>query len=60
MKSYRRSTDPKPQWDEYTCVFESNTLRIGDETYLLDNDGFIRPAKKDQPPPSLKYFPVRK
>jgi hypothetical protein len=60
LKSYRRSSDPKPQWDEYTCVWESNTIRIGDETYLLDKDGFVRPAKKDQAPPSLKYFPAQR
>jgi hypothetical protein len=58
MKSYRRSADPRPQWEEYMCVWESKTVRIGDETYLLDKDGFLRPAKKDQPPPSTKYFPA--
>jgi hypothetical protein len=39
-------------------VWESKTVRIGEETYLLDKDGFLRPAKKDQPPPSTKYFPA--
>jgi hypothetical protein len=60
MKNYRRAAEPKPQWDEYMCVWESNTIRIGDETYLLDKDGFIKPAKKDQAPPSLKYFPAQR
>jgi hypothetical protein len=27
---------------------------------LLDKDGFIKPAKKDQAPPSLKYFPSQR
>jgi hypothetical protein len=58
MKTYRRSAEARPQWDEYMCVWESKTVRIGDETYLLDKDGFLRPAKKDQAPPSLKYFPA--
>ena len=58
MKTYRRSAEARPQWEEYMCVWESKTVRIGDETYLLDKDGFLRPAKKDQPPPSLKYFPA--
>jgi hypothetical protein len=57
-KDYRRSADP--QWDEYMCVWESDTIRIGGETYLLDKDGFVRPAKKDQAPPSLKYFPAQR
>src|ERR1700730_10712905 len=42
------------------CVWESDTIRIADETYLLDKDGFVRPAKKDQAPPSLKYFPAQR
>jgi hypothetical protein len=60
MKSYRRAADPKPQWAEYMCVWESQTVRIGDETYLVDKDGFLKPAKKDQAPPSLKYFPSQR
>ena len=60
MNTYRRSSEAKPQWGEYMCVWESNTIRIGDETYLLDKDGFVRPAKKDQAPPSLKYFPTKR
>jgi hypothetical protein len=58
MKTYKRSAEARPQWDEYMCVWESKTVRIGDETYLLDKDGFLRPAKKDQAPPNLKYFPA--
>jgi hypothetical protein len=60
MNTYRRSTKAKPQWDEYMCVWESGTLRIGDETYLVDKEGFLRPAKKDQAPPNLKYFPAQR
>jgi len=60
MKNYRRGADLKPQWDEYMCVWESNTIRIGDEVYLMDKDGFIRPAKKGQAPPSVKYFPAQR
>jgi hypothetical protein len=59
-KDYRRSADPRPQWEEYICAWESDTMRIGGETYLLDKDGFLRPGRKDQPPPSLKYFPARR
>jgi hypothetical protein len=60
MNTYRRNTEAKPQWDEYMCVWESGTLRIGDETYLVDKEGFLRPAKKDQTPPNLKYFPAQR
>jgi hypothetical protein len=59
-KDYRRAADARPQWEEYICVWENNTIRIGNETYLLDKDGFLRPTKKDQAPPSLKYFPLQR
>jgi hypothetical protein len=29
---------------------------IGKENYFLSGDGLLMPAKKDQPPPDLKYF----
>jgi hypothetical protein len=60
VKDYRRSADPRPQWEEYICPWESNTIRIGGEIYLLDKDGFLRPSRKDQAPPSLKYFPAQR
>ena len=30
---------------------------IADEPYMLSADGVLMPAKKDQAPPDLKYFP---
>jgi hypothetical protein len=29
---------------------------IGKENYFLSADGMLMPAKKDQPPPDLRYF----
>jgi hypothetical protein len=29
---------------------------IGKENYFLSADGLLMPAKKDQPPPDLRYF----
>jgi hypothetical protein len=29
---------------------------IGKENYFLGADGLLMPAKKDQPPPDLRYF----
>jgi hypothetical protein len=60
MKTYRRSPDEQPVWEEYICVWINNTIRIGSETYLLDKDGYLAPAKKDQTPPTLKYFPAQR
>jgi hypothetical protein len=31
-------------------------VRIGSEIYMLSADGLLMPAKKNQPPPDLKYF----
>jgi hypothetical protein len=56
-KSYRRAAETHPQWPEHICVWEVKTLRIGDELYRIGNDGLLAPTKKDQEPPSLKYFP---
>jgi hypothetical protein len=60
MKSYRRSPDRQPAWDEYMCVWINDTMRIGGEIYLLDKEGYLMPAKKDQVPPTLKYFPAQR
>jgi hypothetical protein len=29
---------------------------IGSENYFLSADGLLMPAKKNQPPPDLRYF----
>ncbi len=55
-KSYRRSAEAQPEWPEYLCVERSETMRIGAETYLVNKDGYLMPAKKGQAPPSLQYF----
>jgi hypothetical protein len=31
-------------------------VRIGKENYMMSADGHLMPAKKDQPPPDLRYF----
>jgi hypothetical protein len=35
---------------------ENPHLRIGNDSYMLSADGLLMPAKKDQPPPDLRYF----
>src|SRR5215510_12116772 len=57
-KSYRRSAEARPEWPEYLCVERSATMRIGSETYLVNKDGYLMPAKKGQTPPSVQYFPT--
>ncbi len=55
MKNYRRSTDEFPVWTEEYCE-DNNHVSIGKDDYMLSADGLLMPAKKDQPPPDLRYF----
>jgi hypothetical protein len=50
------SVDDKPVWREVICAENNNHVEIGKENYFLSADGFLMPARKDQPPPDLKYF----
>jgi hypothetical protein len=31
-------------------------VRVGTENYFISGDGFLMPARDDQPPPDLRYF----
>jgi hypothetical protein len=54
MKNYRRVR--KPTWIEAVCMESNPHVRIGKENYMMSADGYLMPAKKDQPPPDLRYF----
>jgi hypothetical protein len=54
MKTFRR--DPNPIWFQNHCSEDNRHVTIGDQDYVLSFDGYLMPAKKDQPPPDLKYF----
>jgi hypothetical protein len=55
-KSFRRNPNPRPSWRETSCTEGNNQVIIGKENYFLGADGQLMPTKKDQAPPSLKYF----
>ncbi len=56
-KTYRRVTTNKPiWWREDVCAENNVHVAIGKESYFLSADGLLMPAKKDQPPPDLRYF----
>ncbi len=55
-KKYVRSPDPRPKWPEYYCGGSSAQVVIGKQNYFLNGDGVLMPARKDQPPPDLRYF----
>ena len=55
-KTFRRNPDPRPTWPESNCNENNAEVVIGKENYFLSADGLLMPAKKDQPPPDLRYF----
>jgi hypothetical protein len=55
-KTYRRNVNPRPIWIEYICAEGQQLVWIGNQGYMLSADGLLMPAKKDQPPPDLRYF----
>ena len=55
-KMFRRDPNPRPNWIEYNCAEGNDQIVVGKENYFLSADGYLMPARKDQPPPDLKYF----
>jgi hypothetical protein len=53
-KNYYRVRDV--EWHEDLCTESNNHVIIGKENYFMSADGYLMPAKKDQPPPDLRYF----
>ena len=56
LKDYRRSGEAQPAWRDSVCLEGNQHVRIGNDSYMLSADGRLMPAKKDQPPPDLRYF----
>jgi hypothetical protein len=59
-KKYLRKADLQTGWDEFYCTEGNQQVFIGDENYFMSGDGYLMPARKDQPPPDLRYFKVQK
>jgi len=57
-KGYTRL--PTVTWTENNCTEDLNDVFIGKEQYMLGADGNLMPIKKDQPPPDLRHFNVKK
>jgi hypothetical protein len=55
-KRYRRNPNPRANWPESYCTESNAQIVIGKENYFLSAEGFLMSAKKDQPPPDLRYF----
>ena len=59
-KTWKRQEPDKVWWFENNCIEGQAHVTIGKESYFLSGDGTIMPMRKDQPPPDLKYFNVKK
>ena len=55
-RRYVREPSPNPDWIEAYCDAGTAFVRIAKELYYLSADGLLMPARKDQPPPDLRYF----
>ena len=55
-KQYFRNPDKRADWPEFYCTEHVQEVVVGSENYFLSGDGFLMPARKDQPPPDLRYF----
>jgi len=55
-KKYLRKAEKHPVWRETVCAENNHHMVIGTENYFLSAEGYLMPAKKDQPPPDLRYF----
>jgi hypothetical protein len=53
-KSYRR--EHNFIWFENNCTEGNNHVVIGKENYFMSADGYLMPARRDQPAPDLRYF----
>jgi len=57
-QSYRRERNPV--WSEYVCAENNQQVMIGAESYTVSEDGYLKPTRKDQPAPDLRYFNRRR
>jgi hypothetical protein len=55
-RRYTLDPDLSAQWPETFCVESNVNVVVGKENYMKSADGYLMPARKDQPPPDLRYF----
>jgi len=53
-RNYKR--ERRDIWTENNCTEGNNHVAIGKENYYVSGDGHLMPAKRNQPPPDLRYF----
>jgi hypothetical protein len=55
-RTYRRSSEARPEWLEMNCAENNTHIHLGKENYYIGADGLLMPTKKNQAPPDLKWF----
>jgi hypothetical protein len=55
-KRYVLNPNPRPDFEEFFTSENNAQVKVGKENYFLSAEGLLMPAKKDQPPPDLRYF----
>jgi hypothetical protein len=55
-RSYRRIATEQPFWTETYCTEDNHHVFIGKQNYVISGDGYLMPARKNEPPPDLRYF----
>jgi hypothetical protein len=58
-KTFRRSPNPHPNWEQTFCTEGNNQVVVGKDAYYLSGDGMLMPTRKGQPPPDPRYFNVQ-
>ena len=59
-RSYHREARPQPLWTETYCTEDNHHVFIGGRNYIVSGDGYLMPARKDEPPPDLRNFQAAK
>ena len=59
-RSYHRDARPQPLWTETYCTEDNHHVFIGGHNYVVSGDGYLMPARKDEPPPDLRNFQTAK
>jgi hypothetical protein len=54
-RSYHR--ERTLDWIEYVCAEDNHQVVIGNENYVVTDDGYLKPTRQNQPAPDLRYFP---
>lgn len=59
-RSYHRDSRSQPLWTETYCTEDNHHILIGGHNYIVSGDGYLMPARRNEPPPDLRNFDAGK